>query len=241
MRPFRRTRTLCGDGAVELGNPCRVKDRGIDLDLLCAEPHIEDSQEICQYLLFLRACVNMKEQMITIAAVRNDGFAEAHGHQLFHRHACHPAGSFLFFSGSADAARPDRIRVNQQPLVAGDIAVCGRLVRTLYQPLMLFPRIARALHAVHRLVEGAVRIPGELFGYGRTVRSEIPADDRLGINAADFNDLIRLMQQAQSAQNDVHSSSSSTVSACCTKLRQVSFSSHFTMPGINRPFSSRQE
>ena len=106
---------------------------------------------------------------------------------------------------------------------------------------MLFPRIARALHAVHRLVEGAVRIPGELFGYGRTVRSEIPADYRLGINAADFNDLIRLMQQAQSAQNDVHSSSSSTVSACCTKLRQVSFSSHFTMPGINRPFSSRQE
>ena len=183
----------------------------------------------------------MKEQMIPVAAVCNDGFAEAHGHQLFHRHACHPAGSFFFFSGSADTARPDRIRINQQPLVAGDIAVCGRLVGTLYQPLMLFPRITRALHTVHRLVESAVRIPRELFGYGRTVRPEIPADYRLGINTSDFNDLIRLMQQAQSAQNDVHSSSSSTVSACCTKLRQVSFSSHFTMPGINRPFSSCQE
>ena len=57
------------------------------------------------------------------------------------------------------------------------------------------------------------------------------ADDRLGINAANLNDVLRIVQQSQPFQRDIHFTASVLFSGL-PKERQVSFCSHLTIPGM---------
>jgi len=231
VRTLLRVSSLVCHGAVQLGDARRIENGGINFRLVRAEPHIQNAEKIRDDLPVVGTRVNLEQEMIPIPAVCDNRLLEAHRHQLFHHCGRHFARRFLFRLGGADAAWSDRIGIHENPLISGNVVVAGGFSRTLHQMLVLSAGVTGGLHHLQGLIKGSVGKSRNLFRNGCAVRFEIAADDRLGINAANLNDVLRIVQQSQPFQRDIHFTAS-VLSSGLPKERQVSFCSHLTIPGM---------
>ena len=154
--------------------------------------------------------MNPEQKVIAVATISDDRLTETHRHQFLHGCSRYLTGSFLLSLGRTDTAWPYGIGIHQNPLVSDNVIIAGCYVRALNQPFMLFSGIAPLLDSVQCLIKGSVRIPTELRLNGRTVCPEVAADDRLWLNAPNFYNVLRGVEEGKPVYRETHSSSSSS-------------------------------
>ena len=208
--------------SIQFGDTSWVGNRGINLDRIRAEPHVQYRQKICNRLPLRGSRMNLKQKMIPVTAVCNNRLLKSHCHEFHHNRTCDFSRGFFFRHRGINAAGSHRICVNENPLITTNVVVTGCFPRVFNQPLMLTSGITGGLHHVQCLIERSIGIFCEFCCDGRTACLEITAYDWFWINAANLNDVIRAMQQGQPFHREVHLMTS-WCSAGFTNSLQVSF------------------
>jgi len=125
MRPLWCRVTFAGRRPVQLPYPCRVCYGRIDLHPIVVEFRSQGFQAAADYAPIIRWKVDWKEQMPTIAAVRDDRRGPTIRLKVDGDLSDPGKCQFMFLVSGTDASQADWIGVNQQPSPAEDLMVLG--------------------------------------------------------------------------------------------------------------------
>ena len=125
MRSLGCVLPLRGQGSVQLADPRRVADFGIDVDLIVSEPRRQDSQNTSHQPPIVSWEVNAVEQVGTVPAVGDDGLRPSLRLQERRDLERLLFGQGLLGVGRGDGSNSLRITIDQQPASPGDVAVFG--------------------------------------------------------------------------------------------------------------------
>ena len=159
--------------------------------------------------------------MITIPAVSNYGIRKAVIPKVSVNFDRCPASFLFLVIRCTYSRRANWISINQNPLIADNVIVRRGFFRISSEHFVLGARKASFVDHVEGLIERTLREARQLFVDILTARFEIAADGWFGINAANLNDIFRIMQQGDGIfdQYSVHEFSAS-LSFCVMKSSQ---------------------